>query len=88
MPSRVKDMENKVFKDRDGELLDGCIFKDYPNDSGKTAFPGEETVVYYFKDGLIHNRPDEAAVIFEDGLEEIWDHGKFVGIKEKPFRFR
>lgn len=88
MHSRLKNMENKKFKSREGEYFDGCSFHTHITDKKKTAFPGEETIVIYFKDGLIHNDINEAAVIFEDGLEEIWQNGVFIGIKEKPFNKR
>jgi hypothetical protein len=77
-----KELEDKVFTDEEGEMYQGQRFIDVPDVTRPEGFSSTEV---WYKDGKIHGTP---GIRYPDGLEEDWNHGKFVIIRRPPYHLR
>jgi len=79
MTAREPENEGQIFRDKDGTPYEGqrFILTDAPDIPALI-----KTDVVYYKGGKLHGSP---AIQYFDGLEEIWEEGKFVGILTPPY---
>lgn len=77
---RHPEWENHIFSDEEGNCNGWRALSgpDFDNPDGN----GYISTYLYFNDGKLNGDP---AVIDFDGLEEIWEDGKFVSVKKKPY---
>lgn len=79
---REKENEGKIFCDEDGQPYDELrILTVFSQDN---PFKYSETFVWY-KEGKIHGKP---GIMYPDGLEEIWEDGKYIGVYRPPRHLR
>ena len=82
MEPRQPDLVGKTFRDEDGELLEGQYILTVPSKTDKFA---SERTEYLYHEGKIHGKP---AIIYYDGLQENWENGKFIEVRNPPFHER
>jgi len=76
---REPEREDQIYKDKNGKPLNGQYFIAKPIEEGTVLY--DLTELNYFK-GKIHGEP---AICYHDGLEETWENGKFLRIKNLPY---
>ena len=82
MEPREPDLIDKVFKDDDGEPLNGQYFLSVRNEKERFS---THTTEYNYYNGKIHG---EQAIIYPDGLEETWENGVFIKINRPPYHLQ
>jgi hypothetical protein len=82
MKPRQPELLNKIFTDDKGNKYEGQRFILIPDSRRTTGYV--ETEINYLH-GKIHGSP---AIIYNDGLSEAWENGKFIKILDLPYSQR